>query len=176
MATDLLKTGDLIRIEKGPKGTWRLGQVPAIQGALVSLDPVNGAIRALVGGYDFNSKQFNHATQARRQPGSNFKPFFYAGALENGLTAASIYNDAPVVLPGGEQEEVYRPHQFRATYSAGNIRLREALYRSINLVSLRVILDFGAQNAIDYVKRFWLRYQQLPAQCSAGLWRRHPSP
>ena len=161
MATDLLKTGDLIRIEKGPKGTWRLGQVPAIQGALVSLDPVNGAIRALVGGYDFNSKQFNHATQARRQPGSNFKPFFYAGALENGLTAASIYNDAPVVLPGGEQEEVYRPTNSGDVFR-GNIRLREALYRSINLVSLRVILDFGAQNAIDYVKRFGFDTSNFP--------------
>ncbi|MEJ6592939.1 MAG: PBP1A family penicillin-binding protein [SAR86 cluster bacterium] len=161
MAADLLETGDLIRIERAPEGPWKLGQVPAIQGALVSLDPSDGAVRALVGGYDFNSKQFNHVTQARRQPGSNFKPFFYAGALENGLTAASIYNDAPVVLPGGEQEEVYRPTNSGDVFH-GNIRLREALYRSINLVSLRVILDFGAQNAIDYVKRFGFDTSNFP--------------
>ena len=160
-ARELVAVGDLIRIEQAVDGTWKLGQVPDIQAALVSLDPKDGAIRSLVGGYDFNSKQFNHATQARRQPGSNFKPFFYAGALENGLTAASIYNDAPVVLPGGEQEEVYRPTNSGDVFQ-GNIRLREALYRSINLVSLRVILDFGPQNAIDYVKRFGFDTSDFP--------------
>jgi penicillin-binding protein 1A len=173
-AADLVAIGDLIRIERRPTETstaaepteaaatvWGLGQVPAIQGALVSLDPKDGAVRALVGGYDFNAKQFNNATQARRQPGSNFKPFFYAGALENGLTAASIYNDAPVVLPGGEQEEVYRPTNSGDVFH-GNIRLREALYRSINLVSLRVILDFGPTNAIRYVKRFGFDTSNFP--------------
>ena len=170
-AADLVAIGDLIRIEQRPAeisittvsaAAWGLGQVPAIQGALVSLDPKNGAVRALVGGYDFNAKQFNHATQARRQPGSNFKPFFYAGALEKGLTAASIYNDAPVVLPGGEQEEVYRPTNSGDVFH-GNIRLREALYRSINLVSLRVILDLGPKNAIQYVKRFGFDTSNFPA-------------
>ena len=161
-ATDIVAPGDLIRIQADAELDWILGQVPAIQGALVSLDPADGAIKALVGGYDFNAKQFNHATQARRQPGSNFKPFFYAGALENGLTAASIYNDAPVVLPGGEQEEVYRPTNSGDVFH-GNIRLREALYRSINLVSLRVILDFGPKNAIDYVKRFGFDTSNFPA-------------
>jgi len=161
-ATDIVAPGDLIRIQADAEQGWILGQVPAIQGALVSLDPADGAIKALVGGYDFNAKQFNHATQARRQPGSNFKPFFYAGALENGLTAASIYNDAPVVLPGGEQEEVYRPTNSGDVFH-GNIRLREALYRSINLVSLRVILDFGPKNAIDYVKRFGFDTGNFPA-------------
>ena len=112
-----------------------------------------GEIKALVGGFDFNAKQFNHATQARRQPGSNFKPFFYAGAIENGLTAATIYNDAPIVLPGGEQEETYRPRNSGDQFH-GKMRLREALYRSINLVSLRVILDYGPLNAINYVSRF----------------------
>ncbi len=159
-AADIVEPGDVIRIASTPEG-WVLGQVPAIQGALVALDPANGAVRAMVGGYDFNAKQFNHATQAKRQPGSNFKPFFYAGAIENGLTAASIYNDAPVVLPGGEQEEVYRPSNSGDEFR-GNIRLREALYRSINLVSLRVILDYGAGNAIDYVKRFGFDTSSFP--------------
>lgn len=161
-AADIVGPGDLIRIQIDTKQGWVLGQVPAIQGALVSLDPTDGAIKALVGGYDFSTKQFNHATQAHRQPGSNFKPFFYAGALENGLTAASIYNDAPVVLPGGEQEEVYRPTNSGDVFH-GNIRLREALYRSINLVSLRVILDFGPKNTIDYVKRFGFDTSNFPS-------------
>ncbi len=135
--------------------------MPKIQGALVSLDPENGAILALAGGYDFRAQQFNHATQARRQPGSNFKPFFYAGAIENGLTAASIYNDAPIVLPGGDLEEVYRPRNSGDVFH-GNIRLREALYRSINLVSLRVILDWGPENAIEYVNRFGFDTSRFP--------------
>jgi penicillin-binding protein 1A len=159
-ATDIVKVGDLIRIE--PEGeNWILGQVPDIQAALVALDPSKGAIEALVGGYDFNLKQFNHATQAKRQPGSNFKPFFYAGAIENGLTAASIFNDAPIVLPGGELEETYRPRNSGDTFH-GKMRLREALYRSVNLVSLRVILDYGPRNAIDYVKRFGFDTSRFP--------------
>ncbi len=149
---DLVSVGDLVRIEMSD-GVWRLGQVPDVQGALVALSPVDGAIKALSGGYDFTAQQFNHATQARRQPGSNFKPFFYAGALENGLTAATIFNDAPMVLPGGELEETYRPRNSGDEFH-GNISLREALYRSINLVSVRVILDYGPANAINYVSRF----------------------
>ena len=120
-ASSIVSPGDFIRYQDNGDGTFSLGQLPAIQGALVSLDPQNGAILALVGGYDFKARQFNHATQARRQPGSNFKPFFYAGALENGLTAASIYNDAPIVLPGGELEEVYRPRNSGDKFH-GNIR------------------------------------------------------
>lgn len=149
---DVTGVGDMIRIVR-EEGGWRLGQIPDIRGALVALSPDNGAIQALVGGFDFNDLQYNHATQARRQPGSNFKPFFYAGALENGLTAATLFNDAPITLPGGELEETYRPRNSSDEFR-GNITLREALYRSINLVSLRVILDFGPDNAIEYVKRF----------------------
>ncbi len=159
---DFLSVGDLIRISPDAEGGWQLGQVPDIQGALVAMVPDSGAVRALVGGFDFNLRQFNHATQARRQPGSNFKPFFYAGALENGLTAASIYNDAPIVLPGGDLEETYRPSNSGDVFR-GNIRLREALYRSINLVSLRVILDYGPDNAINYVKRFGFDTSNFPA-------------
>ncbi len=159
--SDIVSVGDLIRYERTADSDWKLGQIPEIQGALVALDPNDGAIEALVGGYDFNLKQFNHATQARRQPGSNFKPFFYAGALENGLTAATIYNDAPIVLPGGEQEETYRPRNSGDVFH-GKMRLREALYRSVNLVSLRVILDYGPENAINYVKRFGFDTSSFP--------------
>ena len=160
-ATDIVNIGDLIRVEQTTPNGWRLGQVPIIQGAFVAIDPTSGGVRAMVGGYDFNLNQFNHATQARRQPGSTFKPFFYAGAMEAGITAASIYNDAPVVLPGGALEEKYRPKNSGDRFQ-GNIRLREALYRSINLVSLRVLLDYGADNAIDYVARFGFNTETFP--------------
>jgi|TARA_B100000315_G_scaffold117893_1_gene108083 penicillin-binding protein 1A len=167
-AADIVQVGDLVRLTRGDDDRWRLGQVPAIQGALVALDPNNGAIKALVGGYSFQSQQFNHATQARRQPGSNFKPFFYAGALESGLTAASIYNDAPLVLPGGALEETYRPRNSGDTFE-GNLTLREALYRSINLISLRVLLDYGADNAIQYVKRFGFDTGNFPKDAQLAL-------
>jgi penicillin-binding protein 1A len=160
-ASDIAGVGDLIRISLDEEHRWRLGQVPDIQGALVALDPETGAIRALTGGYDFSYQQFNHALQAKRQPGSIFKPFFYAGALENGLTAASIFNDAPVVLPGGQLEEVYRPSNSSDKFR-GNMRLREALYRSINLISLRVILDYGPENAVNYVSRFGFDTTDFP--------------
>lgn len=160
LATELTDVGDVVRYETSEVG-YRLGQVPDIQGTLVSLDPDNGAILALVGGYDFRAQQFNHATQARRQPGSTFKPFFYAGAIENGLTAASIYNDAPVVLDGGDLEEIYRPSNANDKFD-GPLRLREALYKSKNLVSLRVILDYGPANAINYVSRFGFDTSNFP--------------
>lgn len=161
LASDIVGVGDVIRWEVDSNGAPALGQLPDIQGALVALAPYDGAIRALVGGFDFRAKQFNHATQARRQPGSNFKPFYYAGAMENGLTAASIYNDAPLVLPGGELEQKYRPKNSGDVFH-GNIRLREALYRSINLVSIRVILDYGPENAVDYVSRFGFDTTNFP--------------
>ena len=160
-AGDIVGVGDVVRYEQVADGTYALGQVPEIQGALVALDPFDGAILAIVGGFSFEAKQFNHVTQARRQPGSNFKPFYYTAALENGLTAASIYNDAPLVLPGGELEETYRPKNSGDVFQ-GNIRLREALYRSINLVSIRVILDYGPVRAIEYVARFGFDTSNFP--------------
>ena len=160
-AAEIAGPGDVIRYEVDGEGRIRLGQIPEIQGALVALDPYDGTIRALVGGFDFMARQFNHATQARRQPGSNFKPFYYAGALEGGLTAASLYNDAPLVLPGGELEETYRPKNSSDRFH-GNIRLREALYRSVNLVSIRVLLDYGPDNAVDYVSRFGFKTEHFP--------------
>ncbi len=159
--SDIVQVGDLVRIEPIGQDRWALGQVPSIQGAFIATDPQNGAIRAMVGGYDFRLNQFNHVTQAKRQPGSNFKPFFYAGAMESGLTAATIYNDAPVVLPGGELEETYRPRNSGNSFR-GNIRVREALFRSINLVSLRIILDYGPEKIVDYVRRFGFDTTDFP--------------
>ena len=167
-ASDIAGLGDLVRYELDADSSYRLGQVPDLQGALVALDPNDGAIKALVGGFDFKARQFNHASQARRQPGSIFKPFYYAGAMEEGLTAASIFNDAPIVLPGGELEETYRPRNSSEEFS-GNIRLREALYRSINLVSLRVLLDYGIDNAINYVSRFGFDTSKFPRDVQLAL-------
>ena len=161
LASDVVGTGDFIRIDRREDNSWSLGQVPAIQAALVALNPADGAIKSMVGGYHFTAQQYNHATQARRQPGSNFKPFFYAGAIESGHTAATIYNDAPVVLPGGDLEQVYRPSNWKDEFE-GDLRLRQALYKSKNLVSLRVILALGAQKAIDYVSRFGFDTSTFP--------------
>lgn len=157
---DIVEVGDVIRINQTEEGI-ALGQVPDIQGALVAMDPRSGAIRALVGGLDFNLQQFNHVTQARRQPGSVLKPLIYAGAIDNGMTAASVYNNAPLVLPGGEQEEVYRPKNSGDSFS-GELRLRDALVRSINLVSMRVVLDHGADNVIRYLSRFGFDTTNFP--------------
>lgn len=165
---DFLAVGDLIRIVPDGAGGWALGEIPAVEGALIALDPKNGAIRALIGGYDFDDNQFNHVTLARRQPGSDFKPFVYAGALESGMTAATVFNDAPLVLPGGEQEQVYRPTNAGDSFR-GNITLREALYRSINLVSMRVLLAYGAENAVDYVKRFGFDTRNFPHDVQLAL-------
>lgn len=167
-AASIVQVGDLVRITQTDDERWELGQIPDIQAALVALDPNDGAIKALMGGYDFKARQFNHATQAHRQPGSNFKPFFYTGALENGLTAASIFNDAPLVLQGGEQEETYRPSNAGDKFR-GNLALREALYRSINLISLRVLLEYGADNAIQYVKRFGFNTDTFPRDVQLAL-------
>ena len=157
----VFKVGDVVRVEQINEDDFRLGQIPAIQGAFVAMDPNDGSIEALVGGFDFKQNQLNHVTQARRQPGSSFKPIYYAGALENGLTAATIFNDAPLVLPGGELEETYRPKNSGDAFQ-GSIRLREALYRSINLVSIRVLLDLGPENAIKYVSRFGFDTSNFP--------------
>lgn len=157
---DIVAVGDVIRITYTDDGI-ALGQIPDIQGALISMDPASGAIRALVGGLDFNQRQFNHVTQARRQPGSVLKPFVYAGAIDSGMTAASVYNNAPLVLPGGEQEEVYRPKNSGDSFS-GELRLRDALVRSVNLVSMRVVLDHGADNVIRYLSRFGFDTGEFP--------------
>lgn len=141
--------------------SWVLSQVAEIQGALVALDPNNGAIKALVGGNNFYKNQFNHVTQARRQPGSNFKPFVYVGALEDGMTPASIFNDAPLILPGGDLEEIFRPKNSNKKFR-GDVRLRQALYLSMNLVSMRVLLQFGAGKAINYVERFGFDTSNFP--------------
>ena len=148
---DLLTVGDLIRIRQDQDtGLWQLAQVPRAQGALVAMDPRDGAIRALVGGMGFELSKFNRATQARRQPGSNFKAFLYAAALEYGITPATLINDAPIVLDNLSSDEIWRPENDSGRFY-GPTRLRNALTYSRNLVSIRVLQRLGLNRFINYV-------------------------
>ena len=145
--------GHLVRLSPDGEGGWRLGQVPEVQGALVAMRPQDGAIRAMVGGFDFRHSQFNNANQAARQPGSAFKPFIYSAALEAGETAASIFNDAPLVFEDATLEAIYRPRNDSGQFG-GPTRLRPALFRSVNLVSMRVLMKIGAGHTLEHVGRF----------------------
>ncbi len=166
-AHDVLEPGDVVRVQLQEDG-WRLVQVPVVEGALVSLDPEDGALVALTGGFDFYRSKFNRATQAQRQPGSNFKPFIYSAALENGFTAASIINDAPVVFDDPGLEAVWRPENYSGKFF-GPTRLRVALFKSRNLVSIRLLRAIGINNAIEYLKRFGLDVDRLPHDLSLAL-------
>ncbi len=150
---DVVDRGHLVRLSQNGEGGWRLGQVPEVQGALISLRPQDGAIRAMVGGFDFRQSQFNNAVQAARQPGSAFKPFIYSAALEAGETAASIFNDAPLVFEDATLEALYRPRNDSGQFG-GPTRLRPALFRSVNLVSMRLMMQVGAGNVLEHVERF----------------------
>ena len=157
---DAVRPGDIIRLQATDEG-WRFSQLPNIQGALVSIDPKTGGVLALEGGLDFAINQFNHALQAARQPGSGFKPFIYSAALDKGITPASVFMDAPLVFDAGNLETPYRPDNDNNQYN-GPTRLREGLYRSINLVSMRVLLEVGTGWALDYVGRFGFDTDAFP--------------
>jgi penicillin-binding protein 1A len=146
----VLAVGDLIRVTQEENGECHLAQVPAVQAALVSLNPDNGAIVSVVGGIGFEKSKFNRATQAERQPGSNFKPFIYSAAFDAGFTAATIINDAPIVLEGGSQNELWRPENDEGKFF-GPTRLRWALTKSRNLVSIRLLQRLGVKRLIAYV-------------------------
>jgi penicillin-binding protein 1A len=166
--SDVAQVGDLIRVQRQADGSLKFSQVPTVQGALVSLDPQNGAIRALVGGFAFEQSNYNRAMQAKRQPGSSFKPFIYATALDNGYTPASLVNDAPIVFVDEYLDKVWRPKNDTNTF-LGPIRLREALYKSRNLVSIRLLQALGVDRTIDYITRFGFNKQDLPRNLSLAL-------
>lgn len=165
---DVLKPGDIIRVRPLDDGRWRLAQIPVVQGSLVALDPDNGSIRALIGGFSFARSKFNRATQSERQPGSSFKPFVYSAAFEKGFTAASIVNDAPIVYEIPGVEKAWRPQNDNETFS-GPIRLREAMVRSKNLVSIRVLDAIGVAYARNYIQRFGFDPARLPENLSMAL-------
>jgi penicillin-binding protein 1A len=151
---DVLVPGDVILVMPTAAGSWALAQEPAAQSALVALDPFDGAITSLVGGFDFAKSKYNRATQAFRQPGSAFKPFIYSAALEHGNTVATVILDAPIVINSSELESVWRPINYSGRFY-GPTRLREALVRSMNLVSVRLLLfETGFGNAIEHIAKF----------------------
>lgn len=168
-SAELLETGDVVRLREVEEGSWKLAQIPVIQGALVSLSPKTGAILALSGGFNFHHSNFNRAVQAARQPGSNFKPFIYATALEFGLTPATIINDAPVVYEYDEKLETdWRPKNSGNTFS-GPTRLRRALYRSTNSVTIRALNQIGVQNTVKNMGKFGFDEAALPKNASLAL-------
>lgn len=168
VVTDVLQNGDIVRVRLHNDGAWRLGQLPDAEAALVSLDPSNGAIKALVGGYDFSRSKFNRITQSRRQPGSSFKPFLYSAALDRGFTTASIINDAPIVFEDDELERTWKPQNYTEKFF-GPTRLREAMVNSRNLVSVRLLRDIGIPYAREYISRFGIAADELPANLSMSL-------
>ncbi|MGY0217936.1 penicillin-binding protein 1A [Endozoicomonadaceae bacterium StTr2] len=150
-AGDVLKVGDLVQVTLQEDGSYRLAQTPDAQSSLISMDPETGAIRALVGGYNFNDSKFNRATQAIRQNGSVFKPFVYSAGIHSGLTASTLINDAPVVFTDDELEATWRPKNDNQKFM-GPTRLRVGLYRSRNLVSIRLLQRVGIKPALRYLE------------------------
>jgi penicillin-binding protein 1A len=168
LASDVVAPGDIVRVVQNEDASWRLTQVPVVEGALVSLRPDDGAILALVGGFDYRRSKFNRITQARRQPGSSFKPVIYSAALGKGFTAASLINDAPVVFDDPALESTWRPENYSGQFY-GPTRMREALYRSRNLVSIRILRAIGISYATKYAERFGFTKDQLPRDLTLAL-------
>ena len=167
-ADSVLQRGDLIYVLSDGHGTAQLAQIPAVQGALVALDPHDGAVVALVGGFDYFGNAWNHVTQARRQPGSGFKPFLYSCALEHDFTPASVIMDAPVVVADGGIEQTWRPENDGGNFS-GPTRLREALVHSRNLVSIRLLRAVGTADVIEYASRFGFDPSTMPNNLTLAL-------
>lgn len=167
--SDVLAVGDLIHVMPTSTGSWALAEVPEAQSAVVSLDPSDGAITGLSGGFDFATSKFNRVTQAYRQPGSSFKPFIYSAALEHGNTPATVVDDSPVVIRSSELEKDWRPINYTGRFY-GPTRLRDALTRSMNLVSVRLLLyETGVTNAVRHIEKFGFGAAALPPNGSLAL-------
>jgi len=166
-AKEVVAVGDVVYV-KHQDNSWYLTQIPQVEAALIALNPNNGALEALVGGFNFEKSKFNRATQSNRQPGSSFKPFIYAAALNKDYTLATLVNDAPIVVDDPSQPTLWRPHNDNMTFG-GPTRLKEALIRSRNLVSIRVLDDIGFDYAIDFATHFGFRKEQLPRALSLAL-------
>ena len=167
-ADQILKPGDIIFTVPAQPGCSWLAKKPTVSGALISLNPDDGAIEALVGGFDFYESKFNRVTQANRQPGSSFKPFVYTAAIDKGFTAASIINDAPVVFDAPGLEDAWRPENYSGQFY-GPTRLRQALIKSRNLVSIRLLRDIGIGYTVRYAERFGFQRASLPRDLSLAL-------
>lgn len=164
-----VQAGAVLRVTKSKNGSWQITQQPELQGAIVSIDAQSGAIRAMVGGYDFYQKEFNRATQALRQPGSTFKPFVYSAALQKGMTSGTSINDAPLSLPGlGPNGTTWNPKNSDGRY-AGFITMHQALVASKNMVSIRILMAIGVDYAHQYVQRFGFSSASQPRSLSMAL-------
>ena len=166
---DKIKAGSLVRIIQS-QGAWHIVELPKVESALVAMDPQTGEITALVGGFDFTKNKFNHATQAWRQPGSSFKPFVYSAALEKGVTPATVIDDAPISISASElgSADKWEPKNFDGQFS-GPIRVRTALTKSKNMVSIRILQRIGTRYAQDYVTKFGFARKDHPAYLTMAL-------
>ena len=168
-ANQKLRRGAVIRVTRDDKGRYAIGQMPQAEAAFLSVDPEDGAILSLVGGFDFDRSKYNHVTQAFRQPGSSFKPFIYSAALEKGFTPATVVNDAPFFVPAAQAGgQDWEPHNYDGKFE-GPMRLRLALAKSKNLVTIRVLQAIGPQYAQDYITRFGFDPKLHPAYLTMGL-------
>jgi len=172
---EILQVNDLILIRQLEDNSWTLTQIPNAEAAFIALNSHNGAILALSGGFDFFHNKYNRATQSKRQPGSGFKPIIYTTALENGYTAASVINDAPVVVADTSKESEWRPENYSKKFF-GMTPLRTGLRKSRNLISIRLLRDLGIQKVIDTALRFGFSSEQLPNSLSLALGSGHASP
>ncbi|MBL1321690.1 MAG: penicillin-binding protein 1A [Methylophaga sp.] len=165
---DVFSIGDVIYMHQDSEQKWQLAQLPEVEGAIIAVSPFDGAVTALTGGFEYFQNKFNRVTQSHRQPGSGFKPFLYSAALEKGYTAATIINDAPVVLDDPSLENVWRPKNSSGKFY-GPTRLRVALTNSRNLVSIRILRDIGIKYIINYADKFGFDTSKIPRSLSLAL-------
>ena len=164
-----IRRGAVIRIMRDDKGAWQIVQSPEVEAAFVSVSPQDGAVKALVGGFDFNVNKFNHVTQAWRQPGSSFKPFIYSASLERGLTPSTVINDAPIYIdPALTGGQLWEPKNYDGKYE-GPMRMRTALTKSKNLVSIRILQQITPKYAQEYVSRFGFDAEKHPPYLTMAL-------
>ncbi len=164
-----IRRGAVIRVSKTPKNTWEITQLPEVEGAFVAMDPRDGSIKAMVGGFDFEKNKFNHVTQAWRQPGSSFKPFIYSAALEKGFTPATVINDAPLFFDAGVTGgQPWEPKNYDGKFE-GPMTLRQGLAKSKNMISIRILQAVGAQNAQQWITRFGFDEEKHPAYLTMAL-------
>ena len=169
VAQKQIRRGAVVRVLKNPKGQWSLTQVPEVEGGFVALDPATGAIRALVGGFDYSKSKFNHVTQAWRQPGSSFKPFIYSAALEKGFTPATVINDAPLFFDAGTTgSQPWEPKNYDGTFE-GPMSLKRGLAKSKNMISIRILQSIGAPYAQQWITRFGFDAEKHPAYLTMAL-------
>ena len=164
-----IRPGAVIRLIQGPKGDWSVTQLPEVEGAFVAIDPRTGAIRSMVGGFDYSKSKFNHVTQAWRQPGSSFKPFIYSAALEKGFTPATVINDAPLFFDAGTTgSQPWEPKNYDGKFE-GPMTLRRGLEKSKNMISIRILQSIGAPYAQTWITRFGFEADKHPAYLPMAL-------